>query len=84
MLPFLLTIQPLDDFDNFVKLDDELALLRVKLRPKAHDEAALTADTDYKRMTELREQLDTERKRYGMDTRRGQQPPHIVENFHKR
>ena len=33
---------------------------------------------------ELREQLDTERKRYGVDTRRGQQPPHIVENFHKR
>ena len=74
----------LDEFDNFVRLDDELALLRIKLRPKANNIADLTGDSDYKRMVELRDQLDTKRKIYGMDTRRGQQPAHIVENFHKR
>lgn len=83
-LPSLFTAQSLDEFDNFVRLDDELALLRIKLRPKANNIADLTGDSDYKRMVELRDQLDTKRKIYGMDTRRGQQPAHIVENFHKR
>lgn len=75
---------PIDDFDKFVRLDDELALLRAKLRPHAHDEERLRSDADHKRMLELAAQVDATRNKYGLHYAKGQQPPEVVDNYHKR
>ena len=76
--------QPIDDFDAFVQLDDEAAMLRMLLRPKAKDEAALQTDPQHARLLELTAQLDATRDKYGLLVQKGHQPAEVVRNFHRR
>jgi len=75
---------PVDEFDEFVKLDDEAAMLRMLLRPRAKDESALQADPKHARLVALTTQLDATRDRYGLLVRKGHQPAEVIRNFHRR